>query len=125
MDQNPSEVNTDTSPAEPSTRKKCIIWALIISVPIAAGVVAMVLKDASSRYGSGGTLGLGVMWLVAGLILLPLATYKWDWYKKYSPGVMSKVKASGERSARKQYLILPAFFTVFGIVFTVLGALSP
>ena len=108
MDNETTQVNTDMSPAEPSTREKCIIWALIISVPIVAGLVALVLKDA--------TLGLGVMWLIAGLILLPLVTYRWNWLKKY-------VKASGERPARTQLLILSAFFTVVGIVFTVLGVL--
>ena len=114
MDNDTTQVNTDISPAEVSTRKKLIIFALILSVPIAIGVVVMVLANVA--------LSIGVMWLITGLILLPLITYKWNWFKKYTWRARGNVKGYGERSYR---LILPVFYTVLGIVFTVLGVLSP
>ena len=115
MDNETTQVNTDISPAEPSTRKKFIIWALFTSVPIAAGLVVQVVLDS--------TFGLGVMYLVAGLLLLTLVAFKWNWFKKYIPGLMNKVRVSGERSTRFQYRFLGTFFIVLGMVWVVLGVI--
>jgi len=113
--ENTAPEKPDISIAEPSTRKKLIIYVLIVSVPIAAGLVAQVVLDTP--------LSMAVMYLVAGLLLLTLVAFKWNWFKKYMPGLMNKVRVSDERSARKQSRFMSVFFIVLGIVWVVLGVI--